>query len=144
LLSKLQVADNKEEAAANVSSFLNSSIIEHDVPVEFFADFAKQLKSKDAEVASSALIAYAHIASKNNLTPSVEPYVVQLAPEVAAKTGDKNKEVAALAETAFACHRRRHHSYCCQVYLAWLDVQLVFHQQVDREGCHLEGCFPVG
>ncbi|KAF8002657.1 hypothetical protein HF325_003622 [Metschnikowia pulcherrima] len=85
LLSKLQVADNKEEAAANVSSFLNSSIIEHDVPVEFFADFAKQLKSKDAE---------------NNLTPSVEPYVVQLAPEVAAKTGDKNKEVAALAETA--------------------------------------------
>ena len=100
LLSKLQVADNKEEAAANVSSFLNSSIIEHDVPVEFFADFAKQLKSKDAEVASSALIAYAHIASKNNLTPSVEPYVVQLAPEVAAKTGDKNKEVAALAETA--------------------------------------------
>ncbi|GEQ70227.1 hypothetical protein JCM33374_g3903 [Metschnikowia sp. JCM 33374] len=100
LLSKLQVADNKEEAAANVSSFLNSSIIEHDVPAEFFADFAKQLKSKDVSTVSSALIAYAHIASKNNLTPSVEPYIVDLATEVAAKTGEKNKDVAALAENA--------------------------------------------
>lgn len=100
LLSKLQVADNKEEAATNVSSFLNSSILEHDVPVEFFADFAKQLKSKDANTVSSALIAYAHIASKNNLIPSVEPYIVELVPEVATKTGDKNKEVAALAESA--------------------------------------------
>lgn len=101
LLSKLQVASNKEEAAANVSSFLNSSIIEHDVPVEFFDDFKKQINNKkDASVAEAALKAYAHIASANDMAPSVEPYVVALASDVAVRTGDKNKEVAAAADAA--------------------------------------------
>lgn len=101
LLSKLQVASDKEEAAANVSSFLNSSIIEHDVPIEFFDDFKKQINNKkDAAVAEAALTAYAHIASSNDLAPSVEPYVVALASDVATKTGDKSKEVAAAAERA--------------------------------------------
>lgn len=100
LLSKLQVADNKEEAAANVSSFLNSSIIEHDVPQEFFADFKAQINSKSADVAQAALVAYAHIASANAMSPSVEPYITALASDVAARSGDKNKEVAAAAEEA--------------------------------------------
>lgn len=100
LLSKLQVADNKDEAAANVASFLNSSIIEHDVPVEFFTDLKAQIKSKDANAATSALNAYAHIASPNGMSPSVEPYVVALAQEVAVRSGDKNKDVAAAADVA--------------------------------------------
>ncbi|WPK24680.1 hypothetical protein PUMCH_001962 [Australozyma saopauloensis] len=100
LLSKLQVADNKDEAAANVSSFLNLSIIEHDVPQEFFADFKAQINSKDAEVATAALIAYNHIASANAMAPSVEPYIVALASDVAARSGDKTKEVAAAADEA--------------------------------------------
>lgn len=100
LLSKLQVADNKEEAAANVSSFLNLSIIEHDVPQEFFADFKAQINSKDANAATLALVAYAHIASVNGMTPSVEPYVVALASDVAARCGDKSKEIAAAADAA--------------------------------------------
>lgn len=101
LLSKLQVASNKEEAAANVSSFLNSSIIEHDVPVEFFDDFKKQINNKkDATVAEAALVAYAHIASANAMSPSVEPYIVALASDVAVRSGDKNKEVAAAADAA--------------------------------------------
>lgn len=100
LLSKLQVADNKDEAASNVSSFLNSSIIEHDVPVEFFADLKKQITNKDAGVATAALIAYQHISSSNALAPSAEPYVVALATEVAARAGDKNKDVASAAEAA--------------------------------------------
>lgn len=100
LLGKLQLADNKDEAATNVSSFLNSSIIEHDVPVEFFADLKAQINNKDANVAVAALKAYEHIASPNSMSPSVEPYVVSLAAEVAAKTGDKNKDVAAAADAA--------------------------------------------
>lgn len=100
LLSKLQVADNKEEAAANVSSFLNSSIIEHDVPQEFFADFKAQINAKDAAVSQAALVAYSHIASANDMSPSVEPYITALASDVAARAGDKNKEVAAAADEA--------------------------------------------
>lgn len=100
LLSKLQVADNKEEAAANVSSFLNSSIIEHDVPSEFFADLKKQINNKSADVAVAALTAYTHIASANDMAASVEPYIVQLATDVATRSGDKNKDVAAAAEKA--------------------------------------------
>nr|AAR92034.1 elongation factor 3 [Clavispora lusitaniae] len=100
LLSKLQVADNKEEAAANVSSFLNSSIIEHDVPSEFFADLKKRINNKSADVAVAALTAYTHIASANDMAASVEPYIVQLATDVATRSGDKNKDVAAAAEKA--------------------------------------------
>lgn len=100
LLSNLQVADDKEAAANNIATFLNSSIVEHDVPVEFFADLKKEIKSKDAKVAIAALDAYKHIASPNNLTPSVEPYVVDLVDEVATRAGDKNKDVQTTASAA--------------------------------------------
>lgn len=101
LLGKLQVADNKDEAAANVSSFLNSSIVEHDVPVEFFEDLKKQINNKkDASASVAALNAYSHIASSNGLAPSVEPYVVALTSDVAAKSGDKNKDVQTAASDA--------------------------------------------
>ena len=46
LLSKLQVADNKDEAASNIATFLNSSIVEHDVPLEFFEDLKSKSKPK--------------------------------------------------------------------------------------------------
>lgn len=100
LLGKLQVASDKDEAAANVSLFLNSSIIEHDVPIEFFDHLKEQINSKKAEVAEAGLIAFAHIASANDLAPSVEPYVVALAGDLATRTGDKSKEVAAAADKA--------------------------------------------
>ncbi|KAL7665096.1 Elongation factor 3 [[Candida] zeylanoides] len=98
LLSKLQVADDKEEAASNVASFLNSSIVEHDVPIEFFADLKAQINNKSAEVSTPALIAYSHITT--DMTPSVEPYIVDLVQDVSVKAGDKNKEVAAAAANA--------------------------------------------
>lgn len=101
LLSKLQVADNKDEAAANVASFLNGSIIEHDVPEEFFKDLKAQINNKkDNGVVVAALKAFEHIASPNGMSPSVEPYVVALASDVAVRTGDKNKEVATTAAAA--------------------------------------------
>ena len=98
LLSNLTVADNKEEAAANVSSFLNSSIVEHDVPIEFFKDFKKQINGKDSALA--ALIAYTHIASSNDLSPSVEPFVVDLVTDVSAQAGNKDKAIAAAGSDA--------------------------------------------
>lgn len=100
LLSKLQVADNKDEAASNIATFLNSSIVEHDVPLEFFEDLKKQIKAKDANTVIAALDAYKHIASTNGLSPSVEPYVVKLVGEVATKAGDKNKDVQTAAASA--------------------------------------------
>ncbi|CUM64012.1 uncharacterized protein PRCAT00001600001 [Priceomyces carsonii] len=100
LLSKLQVADDREEAAANVASFLNSSIVEHDVPQDFFTSLKKEINNKDASVSTAALEAYAHIASRNDLAPSVEPYVVGLVSDVAVKAGDKNKDVQAKASDA--------------------------------------------
>lgn len=107
LLAKLQVSDDKQAAAANVSSFLNSSIVEHDVPVEFFDDFKKQINNKkDAAVSIAALNAYEHIASPNGLSPSVEPFVVALVADVAAKAGDKNKEVSAAADAALSAIAR--------------------------------------
>ncbi|EGW32081.1 elongation factor 3 [Spathaspora passalidarum NRRL Y-27907] len=100
LLSKLQIAENKDEAASNISSFLNSSIVEHDVPVEFFEDLKKQVNAKDAKVAIAALDAYTHIASSNALAPSVEPYVVELVSDVATRAGDKNKDLQTAASAA--------------------------------------------
>lgn len=98
LLSKLQVADDKEEAASNVASFLNSSIVEHDVPVEFFNDLKAQIKGKSAETTIAALTALNHITT--DITPSVEPYVVDLVQDVSTKAGDKNKDVQAAASVA--------------------------------------------
>lgn len=101
LLSKLKVADNKDEAASNVASFLNSSIVEHDVPADFFSDLAKSINNKkDTEASVAALKAYTHICSANDLVASVEPFVVALAKDVAAKAGDKNKDVQAAASDA--------------------------------------------
>ncbi|ABN67718.1 translation elongation factor [Scheffersomyces stipitis CBS 6054] len=98
LLAKLQVADNKDDAAASLSSFLNSSIVEHDAPVEFFQDLKKQISNKATAI--GALQAYRHIASANALSPSIEPYVVELVADVAAKAGDKDKDVQTAASDA--------------------------------------------
>ena len=100
LFEKLSVAtpDNRSAAAVEVASFLNGNIIEHDVPEEFFANLKKALKDKKA--AANALEAIKHIASETGLSPSVEPYMVSLVPEICAKAGDKDKDTQALAADA--------------------------------------------
>ena len=100
LFEKLSVAtpDNRSAAAVEVASFLNGNIIEHDVPEEFFANLKKALKDKKA--AANALEAINHIASETGLSPSVEPYMVSLVPEICAKAGDKDKDTQALAAAA--------------------------------------------
>ncbi|AET37550.1 uncharacterized protein Ecym_1312 [Eremothecium cymbalariae DBVPG len=100
LFEKLSVAtaDNREATAVEIASFLNGNIIEHDVPEEFFNNLAKSVNDK--KTAAAALETLCHIANENNLSPSVEPYVVDLVPAVCAKTGDKNSEIQNLASKA--------------------------------------------
>ncbi|CAM9021711.1 hypothetical protein WICANDRAFT_34195 [Wickerhamomyces anomalus NRRL Y-366-8] len=105
LFTKLSVAtpEEREAAATNVASFLNGSIIEHDVPEQFFAELKKSVENKKS--AANAIEAVAHIASENNLSPSVEPFVVDLVPAICAKSGDKDntiKDIAAKALVAIS------------------------------------------
>lgn len=97
LFEKLTVAtaESRSAAAVEVASFLNGNIIEHDVPEEFFNNLGKALKDK--KTAANVLEAVAHIASETGLSPSIEPLVVALIPEICAKSGDKDKDVQSLA-----------------------------------------------
>ena len=100
LFNNLSVAtpETVDAAASNVASFLNGEIIEHDVPVEFFAELKKSIADKKSSV--NALEAVAHIASESDLSPSVEPYIVELTQLICEKTGDKQTEVREVANKA--------------------------------------------
>ncbi|CAI4643560.1 CDG_1a_G0037420.mRNA.1.CDS.1 [Saccharomyces cerevisiae] len=97
LFQKLSVAtaDNRHEIASEVASFLNGNIIEHDVPEHFFGELAKG--TKDKKTAANAMQAVAHIANQSNLSPSVEPYIVQLVPAICTNAGNKDKEIQSVA-----------------------------------------------
>ncbi|AJV62916.1 BAK_1a_G0036890.mRNA.1.CDS.1 [Saccharomyces cerevisiae] len=97
LFQKLSVAtaDNRHEIASEVASFLNGNIIEHDVPEHFFGELAKGIKDK--KTAANAMQAVAHIANQSNLSPSVEPYIVQLVPAICTNAGNKDKEIQSVA-----------------------------------------------
>ncbi|GMM32902.1 translation elongation factor EF-3 [Saccharomycopsis crataegensis] len=102
LFSKLTVAsaDERDAAAANVSSFLNGSIIEHDIPLEFFEQLKKTVNNKkDVNGSINALEAVRHIATPG-LSASVEPYLVELTEDVAAKAGEKNADLSKSASAA--------------------------------------------
>ncbi|KAH3900483.1 Elongation factor 3 [Saccharomycodes ludwigii] len=100
LFSKLSVAtaENRSEVATEISTFLNGNIIEHDVPEHFFKELAKAVKNK--KTAANALEAIAQIASESNLSPSVEPYVVEFTPEICTAAGNKDKETQETAAKA--------------------------------------------
>ena len=97
LFQKLSVAtaDNRHEIASEVASFLNGNIIEHDVPEHFFGELVKGIKDK--KTAANAMQAVAHIANQSNLSPSVEPYIVQLVPAICTNAGNKDKEIQSVA-----------------------------------------------
>ncbi|GMF98678.1 translation elongation factor activity protein [[Candida] boidinii] len=100
LFNKLTVStpEDVDAAAANISSFLNGSIIEHDVPYEFFQKLEASIKDKKSAV--NALEAVAHIASEADLSPSVEPYIVSLIGTICGKAGDKSPEIRAASSKA--------------------------------------------
>ncbi|ODV61402.1 translational elongation factor 3 [Ascoidea rubescens DSM 1968] len=103
LFSKLSVAtpEERDGAAANVASFLNGSIIEHDIPYDFFQQLKKSINDKkNVNLSLNALESVAHIASETGLSPSVEPYLIDLVPSISAKAGDKKADVRKIAAKA--------------------------------------------
>ncbi|KAF6015442.1 Translation elongation factor EF-3 [Brettanomyces bruxellensis] len=100
LFEKLSLAspDELHDVAANVSSFLNGPIVEHDVPFEFFQKLQKAIDNK--KTSANALSAVAHIANEKDLSPSVEPYVANVVSSVCKKCGDKNELLRERAEKA--------------------------------------------
>ncbi|KAK5779323.1 translation elongation factor EF-3 PWA37_004198 [Arxiozyma heterogenica] len=88
-------ADSRQSVAVEMASFLNGSIIEHDIPEKFFAEL--KAAAKDKKTCPNVLVAITHIANENNLSPSVEPFIVDLVPGICEKAGDKDKETQTLA-----------------------------------------------
>lgn len=88
-------ADSRQAVAVEMASFLNGSIIEHDIPEKFFAEL--KAAAKDKKTCPNVLVAITHIANENNLSPSVEPFIVDLVPGICEKAGDKDKETQTLA-----------------------------------------------
>lgn len=99
LFASLTVAtpETREKIGADVASFLNGNIIEHDIPEKFFTEL--KAAAKDKKNVPNFLVAISYIASETNLSPSVEPYIVDIVPAICEKTGDKDKEIAELASS---------------------------------------------
>ena len=100
LFRKLETAtsETREGISSELSSFLNGNIIEHDVPEVFFDEFQKAIQSK--QKALNTLGAVAYIANETNLSPSVEPYIVETVPSVCSKAGSKDNDVQLAATKA--------------------------------------------
>lgn len=90
LFDKLVVStdENRTENVLNVASFVNGPIEEHDLPNEFFARLKEGLSCGEDEKRYSVVSAYNAIAGSTDISPSVEPLVVSLIPEVLKLTGE--------------------------------------------------------
>ena len=88
-------ADSVHDVAVEMASFLNGSIIEHDIPEKFFTELKNA--AKDKKTCPNVLVAIDHICNENNLSPSVEPFIVDLVPGICEKAGDKDRQIQSLA-----------------------------------------------
>ena len=124
LFGKLAVAtvDNRAEVSTEISSFLNGNIIEHDIPVQFFKQLEEALNNK--KTAANALSAVASVASENNLSPSVEPYIVNLTPIITGLAGSKDKETQDLAKVALCALAKAIDPMSVKVFLPFLTASL--------------------
>ncbi|KAL6932950.1 translational elongation factor EF-1 alpha [Hanseniaspora guilliermondii] len=124
LFGKLAVAtaDNRAEVATEISSFLNGNIIEHDIPVQFFKQLEESLKDK--KTAANALSTVISVASENNLSPSVEPYIVNLTPIITGLSGSKDKETQDLAKEALCAIAKAIDPMAVKVFLPFLTESL--------------------
>lgn len=104
LLSKLSVSKTKDEAnaaAANIASFINGPIEEHDAPTKAIDLLKKQLANKkDAAVRERALDTIRAIAEHTDVSAAVEPYLVLLLAPTLAAVGDKMTQVKNAAQAA--------------------------------------------
>ncbi|KAI9793262.1 MAG: translational elongation factor EF-1 alpha [Peltula sp. TS41687] len=104
LLSKLNISKTPEEtnaAVANIASFINGPIEEHDAPTKAIDMLKKQLANKkDAAVRERALHTIQAIAEHADVSATVEPYLVVLLAPTLAAVGDKMTQVKNAAQSA--------------------------------------------
>jgi len=104
LMSKLSVSKPGDEARAfsqEIATFINGNIEEHDAPTKAVDSLRKMLNNKkDANARQNACEAIATIAKHADVSPIVEPYLVQLLPAVLAAVGDKMAPVKVAAQDA--------------------------------------------
>ncbi|QLG71401.1 hypothetical protein HG535_0B04430 [Zygotorulaspora mrakii] len=100
LLEKLAIAtpENRTDVAVEVATFVNGNIIEHDAPEHFFNGLFKAIKDK--KTAANALETVTHIASKSDLSPSVEPFIITAVPAICEQTANKDQAIQAAASQA--------------------------------------------
>ncbi|CAK4031104.1 Elongation factor 3 [Lecanosticta acicola] len=104
LLSKLSVsktADEVKGASQEIAVFINGDIQEQAVPLKAVETLKKMLNNKkDANARQNGVEAIATIAKHSDISPAVEPYLVQLLPVVLAAVGDKMAAVKVAAQDA--------------------------------------------
>ena len=107
LVSKLTLSKSKDEISASsndLASFINGNIEEQWAPTNAISVLRKQLlNKKDATARERALDAIRAIAQHSQTSPAVEPYLVEILPNVLSAVADKITPVKnAATETALA------------------------------------------
>ncbi|KAK0899499.1 translational elongation factor EF-1 alpha [Friedmanniomyces endolithicus] len=104
LMKKLSVSKPGEDAkgtSQEIASFINGDIEEHEAPVKAIEGLLKMLNNKkDANARQNACEAIAAIAKHADVAPIVQPYLVQLLPNVLSAVGDKMVPVKLSAQDA--------------------------------------------
>ncbi|KAK3057190.1 translational elongation factor EF-1 alpha [Extremus antarcticus] len=104
LMSKLTVSKSADEAkgfSQEIATFINGDIEEKDAPTKAVEALKKMLNNKkDANAREYACGAIAAIAQHADISPVVEPYLVQLLPVTLNAVGDKMKAVQVAAQNA--------------------------------------------
>ncbi|KAF1811456.1 elongation factor 3 [Eremomyces bilateralis CBS 781.70] len=104
LFAKLSVAKAQDEINAstiNIATFINGDIEEADVPTKFIDHLKKGLANKkDALARERSLDAVKAIAAHSTVSAAVEPYLVNILPQVLAAIGDKIVPVKNAAQAA--------------------------------------------
>jgi elongation factor 3 len=104
LFNKLTVSKTADESKATqleIATFINGDIQDLDAPTKAIENLKTMLAhKKDANLRQNAAEAIAAIAQHASVSPSVEPYLVQLLPAVLAAVGDKMAPVKVAAQNA--------------------------------------------
>ncbi|KAK5175531.1 translational elongation factor EF-1 alpha [Saxophila tyrrhenica] len=104
LMSKLSVSKSADEAkgtAQELAVFINGDIEEKDAPTKAVESLRKMLNNKkDANARQVACETIAIVAQHSDISPTVEPYLVQLLPNVLSAVGDKMNPVKIAAQSA--------------------------------------------
>ncbi|KAK4554019.1 translational elongation factor EF-1 alpha [Recurvomyces mirabilis] len=104
LMKKLSVSkpgDDAKGTSQEIAIFINGDIEEHEAPTKAVENLKKMLgNKKDTNARQNGCEAIAAIAKHADVSPIVQPYLVQLLPTVLAAVGDKMANVKVSAQDA--------------------------------------------